>query len=240
MEKDKGKKHSRKPFFRFIKGIVKIFKRKPKFVYLGERPSGACIYISNHSAASGPTTYELYLPTAMRMWGTYEMCGGFNQRRKYLCETYYRRKKKYSKFGAFMRGTLAAPFTALFYKGMRLIPTYPDIRFTKTLRLSVDELIDGTSILIFPENSDDGYHDIMTEYFGGFHSLAKCYNKKTGKDIDIVNMYYDRKLNTVIVGAPQSFLSLSERFCSRAEVVEYFRTDTNAMYEKYILPERRK
>ena len=233
-------KHNRKPFFRFVKGIIRIFRRKPKFEYLGAQPQGACIYVSNHSAASGPVTYELYLPAPIRIWGTYEMCGGFKMRWEYLNRTYYRRKKKYTRFTSFLLATFVTPFVALFYKGMRIIPTYPDMRLMRSVKDSVSELENGTSILVFPEDSSDGYHEVLTKFFGGFVTLAKCYHDKTGKDIDIVNMYYDRKSNMVIVGEPKSYLALSERFSSRDEIAEFFLNDTNKMFFDYVQPKRKK
>lgn len=235
-----NQKPNRKPFFRFVKSIVKIFRRKPEFVYLGNKPQGACIYISNHCAASGPTAYELFLPTDMRMWGTYEMCGNFKSRWRYLNRIYFRQKKKRTKLTAFMLATVICPFMALFYNGMKIIPTYPDFRFTETLRTSVSELENGVSILIYPENSEDGYHEVLTEFFGGFYSLAKTYFDKTGKDIDIVNMYYDKKTAKVIVGEPRSYTSVTERFGGRDEVVKFFLDDTNNMYYEHILPLRPK
>lgn len=231
-------KPNRKSFFRFIKSIVKIFKRKPHFKYLGEKPQGACIYISNHSAASGPVAYELYLPTNMRMWGTHEMCGGFKERWAYLNYVYFKQKKKLSKFISFILATFLTPFLAMFYKGMRIIPTYSDFRFANSIKTSIDELENGTSILIFPENSSDGYHEIIKEFYGGFYALAKLYNKRTGKDIDIVNMYFDRKSNTVIVGTPKSYCSFAQQFKEQDDAVAFFLHDMNNMYSEHILPVR--
>lgn len=227
---------NRKPFFRFIKCMIRIFKRKPEYVYLGETPENACIYISNHSTASGPATYELYFPTPMRFWGTYEMCGNFKSRWKYLNHTYFHRKKKRNKLTSFFLATILTPIMALFYKGMRIMPTYPDLRLTKTFNESIAELKNGVSILIFPENSSDGYHDILTEYYGGFWLLAKRYNETTGNDINIVNMYYHKKSNRVIVSEPRSYLELSERFRDRDELTKFFCDDANGLYTEYILP----
>lgn len=129
---------------------------------------------------------------------------------------------------------------ALFYKGMQIMATYPDTRFSKTIKSSIEELENGTSILIFPENSSDGYHEILKEYFGGFWVLAKRYNEVTGKDIKIVDMYYHRKTNQVIVGKPRNYLELAKEFQDTKAVCNFFLSDTNNMYTENILPKLKK
>ncbi len=231
---EKKAKPNRKPFFRFIKKIVRIFKRKPKVIFTGEKPTKTSIYISNHSAASGPSTYELFFPYNLRMWGTYEMCGNFRMRWRYLNKIYFPRKKKRNKFASFLLATVLTPLMALFYKGMRIIPSYPDFRLSHTVETSIEELENGVNILIFPEDSSDGYHEILTEYYGGFWYLAKKYVEKTGNDIDIVNMYYHKKSNTVAVGEARSFSELSKRFPDRKNITEFFLDDTNRLFTDVI------
>ena len=229
---------NRKPFFRFIKHFARWFVRKPKWEYTGEHPEGPCIYISNHSAASGPATYELYFPKNMRIWGTYEMCGRFRTRWRYLNKIYFPKKKKRSRFSSFFLATILTPILALFYKGMRIIPTYPDHRLMDTVKLSISELESGVSILIFPEDSREGYHELLTDFYGGFLTLAKRYNLQTGKDIHIVNLYYHKKTRRVIVGEPKSYLSVAERFSDKEELLRFFLDDTNRLFREYILGEK--
>ena len=233
-------KNNRKPFFRFIKCIARWFVPRPKWQYVGEKPTSPCIYISNHSAASGPATYELYFPENMRIWGTYEMCGNFKLRWKYLDQVYFHQKKKRTKFTSFFLATILSPILALFYKGMRIIPTFPDHRLLETIKTSIAELENGVSILIFPENSSDGYHEILTDFYGGFWTLAKRYYTQTGKDIQIVNLYYHKKERKVIVGEPKSYLALAESLTGKDDAPAFFLEDTNRLYRKYILGEAEK
>lgn len=227
----------RTSFFRFIKRIARLFVRAPKWEYVGEKPQGPCIYISNHSAASGPATYELYFPEDMRIWGTYEMCGDFKSRWRYLDQVYFHQKKQRTKFTSFFLATILSPILALFYKGMRIIPTYPDHRLMDTMKMSIAELEKGVSILIFPENSSDGYHEVLTEFYGGFLTLAKLYHAQTGKDIPIVNMYFHKKSRKVIVGEPRSYLSLMESCPNKDDLLRFYLDDTNHLYREHILGE---
>ena len=201
MKQKKDKRKSlRKPFFKFIKGILKIFIRKPKVLNANEDGLDEnAIYITNHVGASVPLRMELYFPHEFKFWGTYEMVFTYGERWKYLRTTYFHDKKHNNKFVANIKGTLALPFLSGFYRGMQLIPTYPDGRLLKTIRYSTDFLGKGYSVIIFPENSSDGYHDVLTHYFAGFLMLGKTFYKEHGKNIKIYNMYYRKKDNTLLI-----------------------------------------
>ncbi len=44
---------------------------------------------------------------------------------------------------------------------MRVVPTYTDMRLTKTMKISMEAINNNEPILIFPENSDTGYYDVL-------------------------------------------------------------------------------
>ena len=78
----------------------------------------------------------------------------------------------------FMLRQISNPPMTLFYKGARFISTYTDMRFSKTIKESILAIENNESIVIFPENSSDGYHDELKEFHPGFYMIAdKCYQK---------------------------------------------------------------
>ena len=56
------KRKNRHPLWRFISNILRIFVRKPKFIFLGEEFSDQSLYLSNHVGAKVPLALELYFP----------------------------------------------------------------------------------------------------------------------------------------------------------------------------------
>lgn len=67
MAKEKKKfKQDRKLWFRGFKNIIKLRYRKPKFVYLGEKPTNQCVILTNHIGARVPLTLELYADFPIR------------------------------------------------------------------------------------------------------------------------------------------------------------------------------
>lgn len=92
-----GTPKKRGKFFTFFKGFLRIFTRKPKIINLNDKIEDRAIYLSNHSGSSGPFTLEMFFPKYFVPWGTYEMCGGYRDRWKYLYHVYLRQKKKGSR-----------------------------------------------------------------------------------------------------------------------------------------------
>lgn len=70
------KKTNRKKWWNSILSILRIFKRKPKFIFLEGEFQDQAIYLCNHFGASSPLTLEIYFPKQFRFWGIHEMDEG--------------------------------------------------------------------------------------------------------------------------------------------------------------------
>ena len=213
--------NNRKKWFIILKGFLKIFIKKPQYVFLGEEfDDEPSIILSNHIGAIGPLTHELYFPKPFRFWGTYEMNSGLKGVYKYLTEVYYTKKKHWKPFLAKVFCLLAAPLTNMFYKGLNLISTYPDYRFRKTLLESLKTIKEGQSLIIFPEDSSNGYFDEISKFFAGFVVFAKNCLKR-GIDLKICQTYYRKKEKIFIIDQPIRFSELLKRFNSKQEVADF-------------------
>lgn len=232
-----GTPKKRGKFFTFFKGFLRIFTRKPKIINLNDKIEDRAIYLSNHSGSSGPFTLEMFFPKYFVPWGTYEMCGGYRDRWKYLYHVYLRQKKKVPAFFAFIAATVAACFTGMFYRGLQLVATYPDNRMLSTLRYTHRLLDEGRGILIFPENSSDGYKAVLEEFFAGFVLLAKTYFKHSGVDLPVYTVYWDKKANTMVIDKPEYCNALLKSGKTAKQVAEFFKDKANALRSAFILKE---
>lgn len=222
------------PFFTVVKAVLRLFFRKPEIMAVGDEIKEPCIFVANHESKGGPVIYELYLPYFHAKWGAHEMLENYSERRKYLRDVYYIQKKGCNKFRANVSASFEAFFSILFYRGMRFIPTYTDVRFLDTLSDSVDTLTDGTSVLIFPENSEEGYKEELSSFLPGFVALAEYYYGKTKRDIPVCPVYYHKKTNRMIIGQPEYVQPLKERGMKRAQIAEYFCGKVNSLFHDYI------
>ena len=66
------------------------------------------------------------------------------------------------------------------------------------------------SVIIFPEDSSEGYREIPEEFYRGFVVAAKVYPGKTGIDVPIYPLYYAPHLKKPFVGEPLYYGRRSE------------------------------
>lgn len=194
-------RYGREKWFLNLQKVIKLFIRSPRYVYLGEKPAPGCIILSNHESASVPLTMEMYSGLPVRYWGTYEMNKNFKTAYRYQTVTYYHGKKHWPLFAARVFCLLATPLTRLFYKGLDLISTYPDARFRNTLVQSMHVLKRGYSLVVFPENSDNGYLKELTEFRPGAVMLLECCQRQK-LDLPVYVAYYQKEKRCHVFDAP--------------------------------------
>ncbi len=218
--------------WKIVAPILKLFYKKPKIVNLNESLPTRAILVANHAAMSGPMVYALHLPIFHATWGAHQMLGNYKMRFHYLRDVYFIQKRGMNKFFATIIASFEAAFSIYFYKGMKMMPTFMDARFATTVRNSVTCLENDVSIMIFPEDSSDGYHDILTKFFPGFITLAERYRKKTGEDVDICPIYYSKKNNVIYIGKTTKLSDYPDM--SRDEISEEIRNKVNSLYTEHV------
>ena len=211
-----------------------IFK-KPQIINLaGELPDKAIVVV-NHSAKSGPPGLDIWYPKTTCKWGTHEMFEGFKSRKAYLRDILYIKKcgmkpGAATSFKASVLGFLNPPI----YRGMRMIPTYTDARFSATLRVSADVLDQNLSVMIFPENSNEGYKDVLTDFFPGFVMLAQSYFRKTGEDVPVYPVYYSVKKRILVIAPPMYVQDMVKEGLNKFEIAQRYCDAVNKLYYDYV------
>jgi hypothetical protein len=142
-------------------------------------------------------------------------------------------KNGVGKFKATLRAGFEAIFSVFIYRGMKILPSYPDVRFRKTLQYSMDVLDAGCAVSMYPEDSNNGYLEELTHFFSGFVMLSQQYFKKTGEDVPVFPVYWGRKGNKIIVGKPLYIQELMKEGLTRDEIAERFRLEVNALHQRH-------
>lgn len=218
----------RPKWFRGLKQVLKLFIPKPKFVYLGEKISTPAIILSNHVGASAPLAWELYFSQRFNFWGTHEMTGGLKSVYRYLSEVYFPQKKHWNKFLAKVFCLIAAPLANLFYKGLQLIPTYRDARFRQTVKKSLSMVKNGNNLIIFPEDSSDGYHENLKSFYAGFTVIGDACLRE-GIDLPVYVSYYQKKDKTFFIDKPIPFSKLRQLYADRQKLADSMCERTNRL-----------
>ena len=223
-------------FYPILKVFMRMLYKKPKkVVNLAGDIAEKAIVLANHSAKSGPPCLDLYYPNASCKWGAHEMLGTYKMRRAYLRDVLYIQKcHKKPGFATSLKAALLAVVSPLAYKGMRIMGTYPDARFTKTLRNSVKVLDAGYSVMIYPENSNEGYEDVLSEFFPGFVMLSNVYFKHSGEDLPVYPVYYSVKKRIMVIGKPLFVQEMSRAGMGRDEICARLCEEVNNLYYEYV------
>lgn len=227
MSKNNNNK-GKKIWFKCLKSILRIFIRKPKIIYLDGQIKENSIVLSNHVGSVVPIKLELYANFSFRYWGTYEMNSGLKSVYKYLSTTYFHQKKHKDKKLSKILAFLVAPFANIFYKGLQLISTYKDVRFKTTLKNSYKTIKNGYNLVIFPEDSSNGYFDDLKHFFAGFVVLCE-YCLKRNLDLNIYTSYFIKKENSYIVGKVVKFSQIKKQFKDRNVIAEFMLNQVNGL-----------
>ena len=208
-----------KKWFSFVKKIMKVRYKRPKFIYLGEEVQSGAVIVCNHEGTDSPMAWEMYSGKAVSFWGAYQMNSGLRKMYPYHSKVYFHQKKGWNLFGARMFCLIASPLTNMFYKGLHVISTYPDVRFTKTISESLETLEQGRNIVIFPEKSDNGYQATLEGFHGGVALFLQASMKK-GKDISVFPSYFNKEKNICIVGNSVKYSELKNGVENKEEVAQ--------------------
>ncbi len=215
-------------FIRLIKYIIKKIRNTPKVIITEKELPSEAIYIANHSGAAGPLTLSVYFPIILVPWGAYPMTRNYFSRWKYLYHVFYLKKLEYSKVKSFILATLFAIISKILYNGVKLIPTYPDIRLKHTVNESIEHLDNHNSLLIFPEDSTNGYHQLIKSFYPGFVYLAEKYYSKRKIHIPIIPVLYNQEEQKIIIGKQYSLPDF-KNFKDRKQIAEEFRKILNSL-----------
>lgn len=226
MEKPFRQERSR--WFRLFKKLLVGRYKRPRFVYLGEKFGTGGIIISNHVGTDAPLSLELYCDKPIRMWGAHEMNSGLVKCYKYQTRVYYHQRKHWNLHLARLFCLIASPLTVLFYKGLRLVSTYRDARFLRTLRESMTAIKNGENVVIFPEDASEGYKDELDGFFCGFLVLAE-HCRHEGIDVPIYVTYFRKKDLTYFVDSPVLYSELCQNGETKEEIAARLVARCNAL-----------
>ena len=198
-------------WFRGLKKAMSVKYKYPTFTFLGDEFEDGSIIISNHEGTDAPMALEMYLDRSLRMWGAHEMNSGVVSLYRYQTKVYYCQKKHWHPLLAYSFCLIASPLTHLFYSGFDLISTYHDARFYKTVKESIAAIKAGQSVVVFPEDSTNGYLAELEGLYGGFLVLAKHLYRK-GIDAPIVVSYFQKANNRYIFDQGIRYSELMARY----------------------------
>lgn len=222
------KERKEKKWFRFVKKIMRVRYKEPKFIYEGKEVENGAVILCNHEGTDAPMAWEMYSGKPVSFWGAYQMNSGLKTMYGYQSKVYFHQKKGMNLFLARVFCLIASPLTNMFYKGLDVVSTYEDARLKKTMRESAERLDEGRNLIIFPEKSDEGYQETLQGFHGGAVLFLELQRKK-GIDNTVYTAYYNKEKNICLVSEAKKFSEIAATCANRQEVAQKFCDECNAL-----------
>ena len=234
MKRNYAYRKQKHPFFNALKVIMNPLLKRPKIINYNKEILDKSIILCPHCGKWGPLSLSFNFPKKTAIWGAHEMLEDYKTRRKYLIEVLYMQKLKRKRFFSSIKASFEAIFNVMIYKGMMIIPTYQDMRFVNTIKYSIETIKNDIPVLIFPEDSSDGYFEYLKSCLPGFITLAERYQKKVGERIPIYLAYYNYSKKILIIDKPVYIDELKNQGLYNDQICEWATNKINILYKDYL------
>ncbi len=191
-----------KGLYHFGRFVVRMVTRTRE-VQHPENLEDGVIYISRHMDMHGPIRTMAYLPVQAHVWALsvfvdYKEC--YEQFSSYTFPS--RHPKWPAWFTKAVSAFLARPLTRLM-RDMEVVPVYRSRRdILKTMNKSMEYLLQGESLIIFPDIAYSSDSAEVGDLYMGYLHLGRTYYKKTGKPLKFIPIYAPYHDAVLDVGEP--------------------------------------
>jgi len=138
------------------------------------------VFISNHAAALGPIAVTASLPIRVYSWVVADMLD-FAKAPEYLRKDFVEPQLHIPASLSLRVSRLISLASVRLLRAVESIPVWQGDQLPETYRLSVEALVRGRSLLIFPEDPKQEMNELfmMTPFYKGFTRLGEMYYERT-------------------------------------------------------------
>ncbi len=214
-------------FYKVLLSLVRFF--YPQITVSGAEnlSSEPTILVANHSQLHGPVICELYLPVPRFTWCTAEMMDP-NMIPDYSFQTFWSQKPKGVRWFYRLLSYAITPLAVCIFNHANTIPVYRDTGLLTTFKQTVSTLMDGYSVVIFPE-CDEHHNNVVNAFHDHFVDLAKAYRRKTGRELTFTPLYLAPNLERACIGRPVCFSSQAPLERERERICDYLMEEITQM-----------
>jgi 1-acyl-sn-glycerol-3-phosphate acyltransferase len=163
------------------------------------------IFVSNHIGSYGPLSVLSSLPLKLYPWVAHEVTEMRNvalRLQKEFTELELKLRPPFSVWLARIIGRLCIAVM----RDVQAIPVYASSRRIRdTLERSLELLLKGRNILVFPENKERPINEVLGDFSTGFLAMARQYYQKTRKAICFLPVAVNQKVKGIRIGRPIRF-----------------------------------
>ena len=163
------------------------------------------IFVSNHLGSYGPLSVLSALPLKLYPWVAHEVTELGKVARK-LQKEFTELELKLRPPASVWLARLIGRLCVAIMRDVQAIPVYASSRRIRdTLQRSLELLLKGKNILVFPENKERPINEVLGDFSTGFLAMARLYYQKTRKAICFLPVAVNQKVKGIRVGRPIRF-----------------------------------
>lgn len=195
-------------FYKMIRSILRLF--TPKFMITDQRTAEeqeetAIVYVSHHQNLFGPISVLIWFPTFLRTW-IYSVFLEMGTCYKQYVDYTLTQRLGWPKWFAKVIAWPLTRFVVTLTKSAQGIPVYRKSRdVILTMNQTVEALENNQRILLFPDVDYEDESSEVKEIYEGFLYIEKYYFRQTGKHVQFVPVYSDKKAREIRIGLPIQF-----------------------------------
>ena len=189
--------------YSLLRKTLRLFFHPPLITGLKEvRSSGPCVFAANHQGSYGPLILMLYLPFRLYPWVTGELTTVSRSPeyiRKDFIETELRIHGPVSVLLSWITGYLAVQIMHI----VQAVPVFKKSKkITRTISKSMDLLLEGGRLLIFPEIPGTDSFTGIGQFDTGFLKLTEKYRAATGEDLPVYPVSVNKEQRHIVISKP--------------------------------------
>ena len=190
-------------------------------------PEGPTVYVCSHGNLRGPLATLCWLPFAVRPWVLHVFT------EKEACRAQYRDYTFSQRFGMPKAAASAAAWAVSGYvsalmRSLGAIPVYRgSARIRETFRESVDALLAGDSVLIFPDVDYTDESGDVGEVYEGFLLLERFWRRASDQLLKFVPLHMDANRKHITAGEAVCFDRSAQWKTEMKRVKEALREEMN-------------
>jgi 1-acyl-sn-glycerol-3-phosphate acyltransferase len=163
------------------------------------------IVVSNHLGSYGPLSIISSLPLRVYPWVAHEVTELGNVARR-LQKEFTELELKLRPPASVWLARLIGRICVFLMRDLQAIPVYASSRRIRdTLQRSLELLLKGRNILVFPEDKERPINEVLGDFSTGFLAMARLYYQKTRKAIRFLPVAVNHKVKGIRIGKPIRF-----------------------------------
>ncbi len=163
------------------------------------------IFVSNHIGSYGPLSVLSSLPLKLYPWVAHEVTE--------LRNVALRLQNEFTELELKLRPPVSVWLARLIgricvavMRDVQAIPVYASSRRIRdTLQRSLELLLKGRNILVFPENKERPINEVLGDFSTGFLAMARQYYQRTRKALCFLPVAVNQKAKGIRIGRPIRF-----------------------------------